>query len=186
MSLLARTSLAQPLAVCRQRQRVCSRAICKAWPDLAPAAADSDVGPSTSWSDRLPLAASVASAALLSACAASAADLQPLYQLSELDAATAHNLESILRPLFTIFSVLYIIRIPMTWYPSIDGKQLPWLIAYAPTEPFLMGARKIIPLVGGVDITPIVMVALISFFNEILLGPQGILLLIQRQAASGF
>jgi YggT family protein len=80
--------------------------------------------------------------------------------------------------------MLYIIRIPMTWYPSIDGTKFPWLVAYAPTEPVLKATRKVIPLVGGVDITPIVLVGLISFFNEILLGPQGILLLIQREAAA--
>ena len=122
----------------------------------------------------------------LSTCAAaSASELQPLYQLAELDAATAHTLESILRPLFAIASMLYIIRIPMTWYPSIDGTKFPWLVAYAPTEPVLKATRKVIPLVGGVDITPIVLVGLLSFFNEILLGPQGILMLIQRQAAAG-
>lgn len=38
---------------------------------------------------------------------------------------------------------------------------------------------------GGVDVTPIVWVALISFLNEILLGPQGILMLIQRQSGAG-
>ena len=35
--------------------------------------------------------------------------------------------------------------------------------------------------VGGVDVSPIVWVALLSFVNEILLGPQGILNLIQRK-----
>jgi YggT family protein len=39
--------------------------------------------------------------------------------------------------------------------------------------------------VGGVDVTPIVWVGLISFLNEILLGPQGILMLIQRQSGAG-
>lgn len=40
---------------------------------------------------------------------------------------------------------------------------------------------QVVPLVGGVDVTPIVWVGLISFFNEILLGPQGLLVLIERQ-----
>jgi len=35
-----------------------------------------------------------------------------------------------------------------------------------------LAASQVIPLVGGVDVTPIVWVALISFFSEILLGPQ--------------
>ena len=58
-------------------------------------------------------------------------------------------------------------------------------MAYAPTEPTLKVTRKIVPLVGGVDVTPIVWVALISFFSEILLGPQGLLILVQRQSGLG-
>lgn len=124
-----------------------------------------------------------AAALLASAGAADAA--QQLHLVADLDAASAHTLESVLRPTFAAFTVLYIIRITMTWYPNIDGTKLPWLLAYAPTEPFLKATRSVIPLVGGVDVTPIVWVALISFFNEILLGPQGILMLIQRESGAG-
>lgn len=98
-----------------------------------------------------------------------------------MDGATAHLLGDILRPTFTLFTFMYIVRIPMTWYPNIDGKDFPWSLAYAPTEPILSVTRKVIPLVGGVDITPIIWVGLLSFFNEILLGPQGLLVLIERQ-----
>lgn len=125
-----------------------------------------------------------AAVALLSTAGAADA-AQQLHVVADLDAASAHTLESILRPLFAAFTVLYIIRIPMTWYPSIDGTKLPWLLAYGPTEPILKVTRNVIPLVGGVDVTPIVWVALISFFNEILLGPQGILMLIQRESGAG-
>ena len=52
----------------------------------------------------------------------------------------------------------------------------------APTEPVLGLTRRAIPPVGGVDVAPIVWVALLSFVNEILLGPQGILNLLQRKA----
>ncbi|KAF8061905.1 CCB3 [Scenedesmus sp. PABB004] len=120
--------------------------------------------------------AAAAAAALAAAGPAAAAGL---------DAPAAAALESVLRPVFTLFTVLYIVRIPLTWYPSIDGTKLPWLLAVAPTEPFLRATRAVIPAVGGVDVTPIVWVGVISFLNEILLGPQGILLLIQRESGAG-
>ena len=41
--------------------------------------------------------------------------------------------------------------------------------------------RRAIPRVGGVDVAPIIWVAALSFINEILLGPQGILILLQRK-----
>jgi YggT family protein len=123
--------------------------------------------------------------ALAPAAHAATAATQPLALLAELDAAGAHTIESFLRPLFAGFTVLYVIRITMTWYPGIDGTKLPWALVYVPTEPILRATRAVIPLVGGVDVTPIVWVGLISFFNEILLGPQGILMLIQRQSGQG-
>jgi YggT family protein len=131
------------------------------------------------------LAAGVAAAAAALSAAGAADAAQPLAALAELDAGSAHTLESVLRPLFAGFTVLYIIRITMSWYPNIDGRKLPWLLAYAPTEPILRATRNVVPLVGGVDVTPIVWVGLISFLNEILLGPQGILMLIQRQSGAG-
>ena len=44
-----------------------------------------------------------------------------------------------------------------------------------------MKALRMCTQVGGVDVSPIVWVALLSFVNEILLGPQGILNLLQRK-----
>ncbi|KXZ54954.1 hypothetical protein GPECTOR_3g122 [Gonium pectorale] len=95
--------------------------------------------------------------------------------------AAAKLASDILRPAFNIFTLLYIIRIPMTWYPEIDGKKLPWALAYVPTEPFLSVTRKMVPLVSGVDVSPIVWVGVLSFLTEILLGPQGLLTLIQAR-----
>jgi len=64
---------------------------------------------------------------------------------------------------------------------QIPGSKMPWAVAYKPTEPILGPTRNIIKPVGGVDISPIIWVALLSFINEILLGPQGILNLLQRK-----
>jgi uncharacterized protein YggT (Ycf19 family) len=98
-------------------------------------------------------------------------------------------------------------RIVMTWYPNIKDDAFPWVIVYAPTEPLLAPTRKLITPVGcvaqaraawrlraspetralarsGVDTSPIVWVALISFMNEILLGKQGLLVLLSQKVAA--
>jgi YggT family protein len=64
---------------------------------------------------------------------------------------------------------------------QIPGDRLPWSVVVKPTEPVLGPTRQLIKPVGGVDISPIIWVALLSFINEILLGPQGILNLLQRK-----
>lgn len=108
--------------------------------------------------------------------AADAADAAASVPTSVVAAKLASD---VLRPLFNVFTLLYIVRVPMTWYPEIDGTKLPWAIAYVPTEGVLSVTRKALPLVSGVDVSPIVWVGILSFLSEILLGPQGLLTLVQ-------
>jgi YggT family protein len=51
-------------------------------------------------------------------------------------------------------------------------------LVYWPTEPLLIPTRKLIPPIGGVDITPIIWFGLVSLGRELLLGQQGLLRMI--------
>ncbi len=70
---------------------------------------------------------------------------------------------------------LFIFRIVLTWYPQVESNKFPFNIVIAPTEPFLAPSRKLISPIGGVDITPIVWVAIISLIREVLVGQQGLI-----------
>lgn len=113
-------------------------------------------------------------------CTPKAAEV--IYELADIDAKTAATIASLLGPVLNLGQLLMIARIVLSWYPNINYGKLPWVLAVRPTEPILKPTRKVIPIVGGLDVTPIVWVALLSFINEILLGPQGILNLLQRKA----
>lgn len=76
--------------------------------------------------------------------------------------------------------LLFILRIVLTWYPQADLNALPFNLVAWPTEPFLVPLRKIVPPLGGVDITPIIWVGILSLAREILLGQQGILTMMNR------
>ncbi|KAM1169827.1 hypothetical protein ACFX2G_020781 [Malus domestica] len=104
--------------------------------------------------------------------------------VADLDPATAKLAIGFLGPFFSLFSFLFIIRIVMSWYPKLPVGKFPYVVAYAPTEPILMATRKVIPPLGGVDVTPVVWFGLISFLNEILVGPQGLLILLSQQLSS--
>ena len=78
-----------------------------------------------------------------------------------------------------VLILLFIFRIVLTWYPQAELHRLPFVLAYVPTEPFLAPTRKLIPSLGGVDITPIIWVGIVSFVREILLGQQGLLHMMQ-------
>lgn len=81
----------------------------------------------------------------------------------------------ILGILFALMTLLFIFRIVMSWYPQIELKKFPYIVVAIPTEPFLAPTRKIVPPLGGVDITPIIWVGIFTLLREILLGQQGIL-----------
>lgn len=81
----------------------------------------------------------------------------------------------ILNPLLGIYILLFVLRIPLSWYPQVDGSKFPFVLVVWPTEFLLKPTRKLIPMMGGVDMSPVVWVGIASFLREILLGQQGIL-----------
>jgi YggT family protein len=84
----------------------------------------------------------------------------------------------ILGILFALMTLLFIFRIVLTWYPQIDLNQFPFNLVAWPTEPFLAPTRKIVPSLGGVDITPVIWVGIFSLLREILVGQQGLITMI--------
>ncbi len=71
--------------------------------------------------------------------------------------------------------LLFIFRIVLSWYPQVDLNRLPFNVVGWTTEPFLVPVRKLIPPIGGVDITPIIWIGIFSLVREILIGQQGLL-----------
>lgn len=80
----------------------------------------------------------------------------------------------ILSPLLGLMILLFIFRIVLTWYPQADLNRLPFNLVAWPTEPLLVPIRKLVPPLGGVDISPIIWVGILSLVREILLGQQGL------------
>lgn len=79
-----------------------------------------------------------------------------------------------------LMTLLFIIRIILTWYPQIDLNRLPFNLVAWPTEPFLIPTREVIPPLGGVDISPIIWVGILTLLRELLLGQQGLLTMALR------
>ena len=77
--------------------------------------------------------------------------------------------------LLGIVIFLFIFRIVLTWYPQVEMTKFPFNLVVVPTEPLLAPLRKVVPPIGGVDITPIIWVGIFSLVREILLGQQGLL-----------
>lgn len=81
----------------------------------------------------------------------------------------------IIGPLLSLYTLLFIFRIILTWYPQVELNKMPFKLAYWPTEPLLIPVRRIIPPIGGVDISPVVWAGVVSLLRELLAGQQGLL-----------
>ena len=73
------------------------------------------------------------------------------------------------------WTLLFLFRIVLTWYPQVDLSQAPMRLIGAPTEPLLAFTRRLIQPIGGVDVTPVIWVGLISLLRELLVGQQGLI-----------
>ena len=74
-----------------------------------------------------------------------------------------------------LWTLLFLFRIVLTWYPQVDLQRGAMRLIGAPTEPLLAATRRLIQPIGGVDVTPVVWVGLISLVRELLVGQQGLI-----------
>ncbi len=73
------------------------------------------------------------------------------------------------------WTLLFLFRIVLTWYPQVDVCRGWMRLIGLPTEPILALSRRLIQPIGGVDVTPVVWVGLVSLLRELLVGQQGLL-----------
>ena len=75
----------------------------------------------------------------------------------------------------SFLTLLFLIRLILTWYPKVDLNKGFWLLIAIPTSSILNVTRKLIPPIGGVDVGPVIWIGIISFLREILVGQQGLI-----------
>lgn len=95
-------------------------------------------------------------------------------------------LHLLLGVLLASLTLMFLLRIVLTWYPKVNLNKGLWPLIAWPTEPILVATRKLIPPIGGVDVTPVIWVGFISLLRELLVGQQGVLsqILINSQSLS--
>ncbi|MFM7220398.1 MAG: YggT family protein [Nodosilinea sp.] len=66
----------------------------------------------------------------------------------------------------SIYTVLLIIRILLSWFPNVDWLNPPFSVLSQLTDPYLNVFRSIIPPLGGIDLSPILAFLLLSFLRQ--------------------
>jgi YggT family protein len=84
-----------------------------------------------------------------------------------------------------LWTLLFLFRIVLTWYPQVDLSRGAMRLIGAPTEPLLAVTRRLIQPIGGVDVTPVVWVGLLSLVRELLVGQQGLVSQVLMRAQAG-
>ena len=72
-------------------------------------------------------------------------------------------------------TIVFLIRLILSWYPKIDLSKGLWLLISIPSSSILNLTRKLIPPIGGVEGGPVIWIGIISFLREILVGQQGLI-----------
>ncbi|MCQ2753906.1 MAG: YggT family protein [bacterium] len=81
------------------------------------------------------------------------------------------SLARIVDLLFYFYNLLLVIRIFLTWIPSIDWYKQPYAWMRSVTDPFLNIFRGIIPPIGGMlDISPMIALILLWILQGIIVG----------------
>ena len=91
-------------------------------------------------------------------------------------------LNPLLGLLLAALSLMFLLRIVLTWYPQVDLKAAPWAVIAWPTEPVLALTRRVVSPIGGVDVTPVIWVGLVSLIRELLVGQQGLFTMVLSRA----
>ncbi len=72
-------------------------------------------------------------------------------------------------------TIVFLIRLILTWYPKFDLSKGLWLFISIPSNSILNLTRKLVPPIGGVDVGPVIWIGIISLLREILVGQQGLI-----------
>ncbi len=98
-------------------------------------------------------------------------------------AALLPTVHLLLGLLLAAWTLLFLFRIVLTWYPQLDLSRGALRLLALPTEPFLAATRRLIQPIGGVDVTPVIWVGLVSLLRELVVGQQGLLTQVMLHAS---
>ena len=85
----------------------------------------------------------------------------------------AYKIFSVLASTVQIFSFLLLIRVLLTWFPSIDWSNGALSALCSLTDPYLNIFRGVIPPIGGFDISSILAFLLLNVIEQALGGVAG-------------
>lgn len=79
-----------------------------------------------------------------------------------------YELVGILSQTLSIYSLMLIVRVLLTWFPNVDWSNPIFSTLRQLTDPYLNIFRSIIPSFGGMDFSPMLAIIALSFIQQAL------------------
>ena len=80
------------------------------------------------------------------------------------------SIHQAIEQLFNLIQLVLIIRILLSWFPNIKWWDQPFKLLHDVTEPILAPFRRIIPPIGGLDLSPLVAFLALGILQSIVLS----------------
>jgi YggT family protein len=65
--------------------------------------------------------------------------------------------------IFSLFNMALILWCLLSWFPNVNRYENPWRYLSMIVEPVLAPIRRVVPTIGNIDISPMVLVIAINF-----------------------
>jgi len=65
-----------------------------------------------------------------------------------------------------IYFVLILVRVLLSWFPNIDWYSQPFMTLTQLVDPYLNLFRRVIPPIGGLDLSPILAIFVLQFVSQ--------------------
>lgn len=80
------------------------------------------------------------------------------------------DLIALIRLLFQAFYVLLIIRVLLSWVPGVAQDHPAVAFVFRATSPLLTPIRRVMPPIGGLDLSPLVAILLLTLVQSLVLN----------------
>ena len=77
---------------------------------------------------------------------------------------------ALIRLLFQAFYVLLIIRVLLSWVPGVAQDHPAVVFVFRATSPLLSPIRRVMPPVGGLDLSPLVAILLLTLVQSLVIN----------------
>jgi len=66
--------------------------------------------------------------------------------------------------------LLVIARALLSWFPAVNPGMAPVRLLYQATDPLLRPIQRVLPTLGGIDLSPLVAILLVQLASRLLIG----------------